>query len=182
MSAAFPKAHISLTIGPAIGVPAAVNLLIQKTDADVFMVANDDQVYIDTGWDVRLDQETAKHPDGIYCIWFNDDWESQNFCTFPIISRKWVETLGYMIFPFFEHFFGDSWIWMLAKSVDRAIYLEDVLVEHRHWKSGKGTMDETYRRNSTDGENSRHARDRAVIDKFERYFLADVDALKKVMS
>jgi hypothetical protein len=143
------------------------------------MTANDDQVYIDSGWDDRLDIETAKYPDGIYCMWFNDDWESQNFCTFPIVSRRWVETLGYLQFPFFEHFFADSWIWMLAKSVDRAVYLDDVLVEHRHWKSGKSEVDDTYERNSTDSGDSRYSRDRDVIDRFERYFLADVEALEK---
>ena len=66
---------------------------------------------------------------------------------------------------------------MLAKSVDRAIYIPDVLIEHRHWKIGKSEKDETYERNAT-SNGSRHARDRSVIDKFERYFLADVKLLQ----
>ena len=51
------------------------------------------------------------------------------------------------MFPFFKHFFIDTWVWMLAKSVDRAIYIPDILVEHRHWKAGKAAKDETYNRN-----------------------------------
>lgn len=184
MKAQFSGIEISLTIGPAIGVPQAVNKLIQLTDADIFMTANDDQVYIDKGWDARLDREIAGFPDGIFCMWFNDGWEAENFCTFPILSRRWVETLGYLQFPFFEHFFADAWIWMLAKAVGRDHYISDVLVEHRHWKTGKSEMDTTYERHATDEaapEDSRHVRDRAVIDKFERYFLADVEALKAAM-
>ena len=118
-------------------------------------------------------------------MWFNDGWEAGNFCTFPILSRRWVEILGYLQFPFFEHFFADAWIWMLAKAVGRDHYIDDVQVEHRHWKTGKSDMDATYQRHATDHDNSpedsRHARDRAVIDKFERYFLADVEALKGAM-
>jgi len=53
-----------------------------------------------------------------------------------------------------------------------------VLIEHRHWKIGKSEKDETYQRNATSNGDSRHARDRAVIDQFERYFLADVKLLE----
>ena len=145
------------------------------------MYSSDDQVYIGDDWDLRLDQEISQYADNIYCMWFNDGWESKNFCTFPIVSRQWVETLGYFFFPFFEHFFTDTWIWMLAKSIDRAIYIPEILVEHRHWKIGKSEKDETYERNATKENDSRHARDRALINKFERYFLADVDLLKSTI-
>ena len=71
---------------------------------------------------------------------------------------------------------------MLAKSVDRAIYIPEVLAEHRHWKNGKSDKDKTYERNATSRGDSRHARDRALIDKFERYFLADVKLLQEAMT
>ena len=172
---------VRLTVGPPVGVLRAFNQLTKTTDADVFVIATDDQVFVDHGWDARLDEETAKYSDGIYCMWFNDNWESQNFCTAPIVSRIWVETLGYFLFPIFEHFFADAWIWMLAKSVDRAVYISDIAVEHRHWKTGKSEIDDTYERNVSKPGDSRHARDREVIDRFERYFLADVQLLQSVM-
>ena len=70
---------------------------------------------------------------------------------------------------------------MLAKCVDRAIYIPEVLVEHRHWKTGKVAKDETYRQNETKLDDSRYIRDREVIDRFERYFLADVELLQNSM-
>ena len=170
--------NIQITEGPEVGVPRATNVLANKSKSEIIMYTSDDQVYIDHGWDSRLDKEVAKYPDRIFCIWFNDGWESEKFCTFPIVSRQWIETLGYFLFPFFEHFFTDTWIWMLAKSVDRAIYIPDVLIEHRHWKIGKSEKDETYERNATFNGDSRHARDWAVIDQFECYFLADVKLLQ----
>jgi glycosyl transferase/beta-hydroxylase protein BlmF len=172
---------ISITLGPSVGVPRAANILFNKSTADVFLISNDDQVFIDHGWDARLDKEINKFPDSIFCIWFNDKWESRNFCTFPILSRKWIETLGYLQFPFFEHFFTDAWIWMLAKAIGRDHYIDDIVIEHRHWKTGKSEKDATYTKHLTTEGKSRHARDRSVIDRFERYFHADVEALKKVM-
>ncbi len=182
LSAHYSASSIILTIGPSIGVPRAANVLFDSATADVFMTSNDDQVFIDSGWDDRLDLEIAKYPDGIYCMWFNDNWESENFCTFPVLSRRWIETLGYLQFPFFEHFFADAWIWMLAKALGRDHYISDLTVEHRHWKTGKSAKDATYEKHLTTEGDSRHARDRAVIDKFERYFIADVEALKNVMN
>ncbi len=177
----FSCSLISITLGPSVGVPRAANILFQKSTADVFLVSNDDQVFIDYGWDARLDKEIIKFPDNIFCIWFNDKWESKNFCTFPIISRKWIETLGYLQFPFFEHFFTDAWIWMLAKAIGRDHYIDDIIIEHRHWKTGKSEKDATYEKHLTTESKSRYTRDRSVIDKFERYFHADVGALKEVM-
>ena len=178
----FISSPISITLGPSIGVPKAANTLFEQSKADVFLTSNDDQIFITYGWDTRLDDEITKFPDNIFCLWFNDKWESENFCTFPILSRKWIETLGYLQFPFFEHFFTDAWIWMLAKTIGRDHYIDDITVEHRHWKTGKSKKDLTYERHQTTEERSKHTRDRSVIDKFERYFLVDVEALKSVMN
>lgn len=173
---------VTLVAAPRIGVLKGFNHLAALSKGDVFLTATDDQYFLSEGWDDRLDLETAKIPDGLYCMWFNDNWESQNFCTAPILSRVWVETLGYMFLPLFEHFFADAWIWMLAKSIDRAVYIPDVTLEHRHWKTGKADKDKTYEDNENKPGDSRYARDRGIIDQFERYFLADVELLQKAMA
>ena len=66
--------------------------------------------------------------------------------TFPIVSKKWVGTFGFLKFPFFEHFFAVTWTSILAKWVDQGNYIPEILVEHRDWKTGKVATDETYRR------------------------------------
>ncbi len=176
-----PGGRVRLISEPRMGVGRAFNHLTSVATGDVFVTATDDQFFLSEGWDVRLDTETARFPDGIYCFWFNDNWESQNFCTAPILSRIWVETLGYMFSPLFEHFFSDAWIWMLAKTLDRAVYIDDMTVEHRHWKTGKVEKDETYKANESKPGDSRYARDREVIDQFERYFHTDTKLLRSLM-
>jgi len=181
LSGDLPDGKVRLISEPRMGVGRAFNHLATVATGDVFVTATDDQFFLSEGWDTRLDAEIDKLPDDIYCLWFNDNWESQNFCTAPILSRTWVETLGYMFSPLFEHFFSDAWIWMLAKTLDRAVYIEDMTVEHRHWKTGKVAKDETYEANESKPGDSRYARDREVIDRFERYFHVDVELLRGLM-
>jgi hypothetical protein len=64
----FGSSDISLRFGPSVGVPKAANNLYDDTTADIVMTSNDDQVFIDKGWDDRLDLEIAKYPDGIFCM------------------------------------------------------------------------------------------------------------------
>ena len=70
---------IKIFEGPSMGVPGSVNFLAQEAKGEVLLYTSDDQVYIDPAWDIRLDEEVEKYPDEIYCMWFNDAWESQKF-------------------------------------------------------------------------------------------------------
>ena len=115
------------------------------------MLSNDDQVYKDKGWDVIIDRERNKFPDEIYCMWFNDGINGPNLCAFPIISRRWYETLGYFTPEIFEYFYVDTWIMDIARRAGRLHYIPHILVEHMHFTQGKSEYDATYRRNRPEG-------------------------------
>tara|TARA_B100000315_G_scaffold101207_1_gene93002 strand:- start:2310 stop:2990 length:681 start_codon:yes stop_codon:yes gene_type:complete len=185
-------AHKNLTIDPEVGqllnvdmlvdepltTPLINNILADRAQGDVLLIANDDQVFVDKNWDVRIDEEAAKYPDDIYCMWFNDGRYQEKICTFPILSRKWVDTLGY-IEPFlFEHFNCDLWTWQIGQMIDRLHYIPDILVEHLHPDTGKAEADETTERNLKGG---RPDRDRTIFAKFERYRVLDASLLKDVI-
>jgi hypothetical protein len=111
-------------------------------------------------------------------MWFNDGRYKETICTFPILSRKWVNTLGY-IEPFlFEHFNCDLWTWQIGLLIDRLNYIPDILVEHRHPDTGKSKADETTNRNTRGG---RPNRDEAIFAKFERYRILDASLLNDVI-
>ncbi len=170
--------NLDLLLGEPLKPPLIYNILAERAAGSVLLITNAAQVYIDPGWDLRLDTETAKYPDGIYCMWFNDDRYGEKICTFPIVSRKWVDTLGYLVSPLFEHFNGDLWIWQIASMIQRIHYIPDVLVEHRHHETGKSEADETTMRNLKGG---RPDRDRAMFVRFERYRILDASVLRDVM-
>ena len=158
--------------------PRINNILAERAQGNILMIANDDQIFVDNGWDIRIDQEASKFPDEIYCMWFNDGRYKETICTFPILSRKWVNTLGY-IEPFlFEHFNCDLWTWQIGLLIDRLNYIPDILVEHRHPDTGKSKADETTNRNTRGG---RPNRDEAIFAKFERYRILDASLLNDVI-
>ncbi|MFH1868409.1 MAG: hypothetical protein ABH843_05515 [Candidatus Omnitrophota bacterium] len=119
--------------------------LAQECSGDLLIIANDDQVYVDYGWDVRLDEETKKFPDEIFCMWFNDAQFCENLATFPIISRRWFKVLGYLSPGIFKFLNTDAWIHDIARRINRLHYIPDILVEHLHCDNRKAPFDKTYR-------------------------------------
>lgn len=134
-------------VGDPISVSKSWNILAEKSRGDFLAMANDDQVYVDFGWDVRLEKEAEKFPDQIYCFCFNVGHQASSEGAFPIVSRRWVDALGYFTPGIFQFAANDMWIMDIAKSIDRFYYFSDVLVEHLHCVYKKSRYDKTYKRN-----------------------------------
>jgi len=117
------------------------NFLAAASTGDVLMLANDDLVFRTPGWDTRIYE--ALPSDGIGVLYPDDLYEHR--CTFPLMSRKHYETLGYIAPPTLAHWYIDPWIADVAKRVGRLIYLDGVIVEHMHPLAGKAEVDATYR-------------------------------------
>lgn len=107
---------------------------------DLLMLVADDMEFRTPGWDKIIEAQLPD--DGIFCAWPHDG--HQGHCTFPIVSRKWYETLGYFLPPCLEHAWVDTWLSDIAGRLGRAIYVPDVLCEHNHFSFGKSEMDENY--------------------------------------
>lgn len=157
--------RVQAIIGPPRSVSVSWNDLAAASRADVLMMANDDQVYVDAGWDSRLDTCIAAYPDRIFCMWFNDGIAGEKHCAFPIVSRRWYDTLGYFTPGVFEFIANDTWIMDLGRRVGRLHYIGDVLVEHRHFSVGKSAFDATYRRHRKGEQEQRLARDMFVFER-----------------
>ena len=139
-----------------LGVPQSVskswdelaNLAIKK-EADILIMGNDDLIFNTQDWDELLVLETQKFPDDIYCMWFNDGINGEKHCAFPIISKKWFHTVGHFTPGIFNFLYNDTWIFDIAKRIDRAHYIPHVTTEHLHFTTGKSEADETTKRNRT---------------------------------
>ena len=169
-------ANIELLVDEPFRTPILNNILAERAQGNILMITNDDQVFRDKNWDIRIDEEVSKFPDEIYCMWFNDGRYQEKICTFPILSRKWIDTIGY-IEPFlFEHFNCDLWTWQIGQMVDRLNYIPDILVEHLHPDTGKSKTDLTTERNL---KGRRPEIDRNSFAKFERYRILDASLLSQ---
>ncbi|QKV97140.1 aspartyl/asparaginyl beta-hydroxylase domain-containing protein [Streptomyces sp. NA02950] len=143
-------ARCALHVGPPIGVAAAWNHLAEQAEGNFLLMANDDQLYVDHGWDVALDRRVAEltvmHEDAVLCLYFDAAQYADGGRDFPIVSRSWYETLGYFVPTIFQQWEVEQWVFDLAERLGRLYAVSGVFVEHRHYQDYKAPFDETYQR------------------------------------
>jgi len=158
-----------------VGVPQPIgeswNALAVESSGSILMMGNDDQVYITKGWDDVVRDTASKYNDDIYCLWFDDTINGPKHCAFPIISRKWYETVGYFVPEVFGHLYVDTWIFDIAKRINRFEYIPSVVCEHRHC-----TADETAKT-----ARGRKRNDPKIYESTEDDRKRDAEKLKVVM-
>jgi hypothetical protein len=165
-------------VGDPVGVPGAMNELGRVSTSDILMMSNDDQLYTTFGWDERIDREADKFPDGIFLFWFADGLESDRWCCFPIVGRRWIECLDYYAPTMFEHFFVDTWLWDIALRIGRAHYLSNIKVEHIAAWAGLAPEDETAQRTRGPLSKGRLHRDNLKYYTLGRYREIDAQLLR----
>ena len=72
---------------------------------------------------------------------------SPNFpkiATHGFVTRKMTEILGYLLPPYFESEFCDTWITEIALESNILHVQRQVLIEHLHPSWGKASFDDTY--------------------------------------
>ena len=137
-------------------VGVAWNYLARVAQGDLLMMANDDLVFKTPRWGAALydAMNATGWDDGIFCAYCDDGApKPEDRVCFPIVSRKWYETLGYLAPECFNFLWHDTWIGDIAKRINRALYVPTVLVEHRHFTFKKAEYDATYQRHRVGPEN-----------------------------
>ena len=158
------------------------NDLYEKSVGDIIIMGNDDLLYQTPSWDRMVELESNKFEDEIYCMWMDDRINRENHCAFPIVSRKWCETLGYFTPGVFHFGYNDTWVFDIAQKINRCRFLGGVVAEHMHFASQKAPYDETYARNRTQSYDF-YELDRQIFDSeaMREKRIEDAIKLKKVM-
>jgi len=131
--------------GPRENTPIRINEAWKHVKHDVVGLFGDDIVFKTFGWDRRVVEMFQTWPDRLGVVYGDDGWQHEKLCTHPFLSRRWVETLGYVAHDGFFHYCVDTWTHDVARRVDRLGYMPDVLFEHLHPDAGKATADATRR-------------------------------------
>lgn len=170
--------RIKYHVGPRLTMSALWDPLIPLADGDIFMQGNDDVVFRTDGWHVLVDAFFAASEDKIWMVHGSDGTpRAEAFGPHPIVHRRWVETVGYFIPPYFSSDYGDTWVNYVADRLGRRKYLP-FLVEHMHYAWGKAARDET-----TEERLLRHARDLPgeTYNRMAPEREADVEKLRAMM-
>ena len=136
-------------IGPVLTMGGYNSACLKEARGDVLILANDDMVIRTPGWDDRIRALNAEFDDQIYLGYANDLFKKSEFCTFPIMSRRTCELLVDPYPAAYQRAFIDVHLFDIFKrlqyaGLDRIRYLDDLVFEHLHYRTGKAPYDETY--------------------------------------
>lgn len=154
------------------------NRCADKASGDVLGHMGDDIVFRSEHWDTLILEVFDRHDDRIVFVHGRDGIQDQQLGTHGFIHRRWVETVGYFVPPYFSSDYNDTWLTEVADALGRRVYLPEVFTEHMHYSVGKTEIDlntiERLERHHRDGVAGRYqmlAPERA----------ADVEKLRAVM-
>ena len=140
---------VTRLIGPRTSMGHYNSACYAAARGDIIILVNDDMVIGTSGWDNMIAEMDAGFSDKIYLAYGNDLFKKGNLCTFPILSRRTCELLvePYPVAyrgAFIDYHLFDIFKRLQHAGFDRIRYLDDVVFEHLHYRTGKAVFDETY--------------------------------------
>jgi ABC-type polysaccharide/polyol phosphate transport system ATPase subunit len=140
---------VQILVGPRATMGQYNTACFEACRGDIVALGNDDMVIQTRAWDRVLREMHAAMQDGIYMAYPNDLFKGRGLSAFPILSRKACELLGEAFPRAYRGAFIDYHLLDVFKRLERSgharlIYLEEVVFEHMHYRTGKGDFDAVY--------------------------------------
>lgn len=104
-----------------------------------FMLASDDMVFTTPLWNEALLAAYTNTPHVYHLRDSRDEFGTPH----PIVTREYIEAMGFFLPPFFMHWYVDSWTVEIAKHNNCFTHLKDYMLEHIK-PSDAGKPDETH--------------------------------------
>jgi len=102
----------------------------------------DDCAFISNNWEEEI-IKTIKNNGPSSIVWGDDLLNHDKVVGVPFFSHQFIKKLGYMSPPAFNTQFVDVYWLQLGQKLNTLHYLPHVIIEHRHFISGKRKKDET---------------------------------------
>lgn len=148
------KLRIAYVVGPRIILTDCWNKCIPHAKGEIFCQGNDDTIFTTPGWDEAVEAAFANCSDKILLAHGSDEGQHfQKFAAHGFVHKRWIDTIGYFIPPYFSSDYGDNWLNDLANACGRRQFIP-IKIEHLHFLFNKAPMDDTYRERL-----ERHSRD-----------------------
>lgn len=111
---------------------------------DVLMQCGDDIIFQTDAWDTAVLRAFDDIPDKIALVHGDDGIQNGQIATHGFLHRRWMETVGYFVPPFFASDYNDLWLTEVANALGRRVYLHNVYTEHMHPIVNKAELDITH--------------------------------------
>lgn len=127
----------------------ACNRDIEKyTDWDICVLFSDDMVMLSNIFGVEVINDFEKHfPDFDGIIHYPDSFAKDRVSTLSILGKKYFDRFGYLYNPRYLSVFADNEYTEVAKLLNKYVFINKIIFDHRHPIAKKSEWDELYRRN-----------------------------------
>ncbi len=149
---------------------------MKDPDNKLFMLGADDMVFETPGWDKALLEHYSKLENKVH-VYALQDSRDVDGAPHIIVTREYIERMGYFVPPIFLHWFVDSWTVEIAKDNNCFTRLRDFKLTHDK-PSDQGKADETHSRIRQWGW---HERDKYVSEKMAHVLEGEKRRLEVLM-
>jgi hypothetical protein len=119
--------YLTYIIGPRVIFSDLWNQCYLRARGDILMHAGDDQLFDTPAWDELIENAYLSCPDRILMVHGSDLQHCDRFGAILCLSRRWVDTVGYVVPPYFVGDGPDNWINDTANALGRRLYLPYVI-------------------------------------------------------
>lgn len=117
------------------------NECYKVASGDILMHCGDDIVFCTDGWDSVVRRTFAESEDKILLVHGDDRSPNTDaLATHGFLHRRWVDTVGYFVPPYFSSDWNDVWLTEVADQIGRRVKIP-IITEHMHYSFGKAERD-----------------------------------------
>lgn len=149
---------------------------MKDPDIKLFMLGADDMYFDTPGWDKALLDHYNSLENKIHAYSLQDSRDPHG-TPHPIVSREWIECMGYAFIPIFNHWQLDTWTIAIAKACGIFTHLKQYRLVHDK-PSDQGQGDETHSRIRSWGWRERDA---FVAEKCHHFLDVEIERMKKCL-
>jgi len=134
----------------------AINANLNDVDFDIILLASDDMIPQEKGYDTIIKQSFKKFfPDTDGVLWFNDGYQGKNLNTLCILGKKYYQRFGYIYNPTYTSLWCDTEFTDVSKLLNKVKYIPHIIIKHEHpvWMGEK--WDELQIKNDSFNESDR---------------------------
>lgn len=149
-----PKIDVKVLSGPRITLSECWNRAAEQAQYPIMMHCGDDIIFRSDAWDVLVYEAFQACADKILLVHGRDGIHDGNLATHGFLSRRWVDTVGYFVPPYFASDYNDLWLSEVADKLGRRKFIPEIYTEHMHPAANKAPIDRTHQERM-----ERHARE-----------------------
>lgn len=134
--------NVTVQVMKGVGKIAACNYGVSNhlQDGDVLLLASDDMIPQQEGYDSRILQDFEKwFPDGDGVIHYYDGHTRLN--TMCCMGKLYFDRFGYIYHPSYKSLFCDNEFMEVASLLNRQVFIRETIIRHEHYSNGHGRPD-----------------------------------------